>query len=41
MVPVPDEQKAAPFRVLAEGRIAIDDFEVISTAQMRRLEAHS
>jgi len=41
MVPVPDEQKAAPFRVLAEGRIAIDDFEVISNAQMRRLEAHA
>lgn len=30
LVPVPSEQKAAPFRVLAEGRITIDDFEVIS-----------
>lgn len=41
MVPVPDEQKAAPFRVLAEARISIDDFEIVSTAQMRRMESHS
>lgn len=29
-VPVPGEQKAAPFRILAEAGIAIDDFEVIA-----------
>jgi ABC-type multidrug transport system ATPase subunit len=28
-VPVPASQKAAPFRVLAESRIAVDDFEVL------------
>jgi ABC-type multidrug transport system ATPase subunit len=32
LVPVPAEQKAAPFRILAEGRIAIEDFEVLSAA---------
>lgn len=30
LVPVPSEQKAAPFRVLADARIAVDDFEVIA-----------
>ncbi|MBX3404063.1 MAG: ABC transporter ATP-binding protein [Phycisphaeraceae bacterium] len=30
LVPVAREQKAAPFRVLAEARIAIDDFELIA-----------
>lgn len=29
LVPVPDSQKAGPFRVLAEAQIAIDDFEII------------
>lgn len=29
-VPVSAEQKAAPFRVLAEARIAIDDFELVT-----------
>lgn len=29
-VPVPAAQKAAPFRVLAEGRISVEDFEVIA-----------
>jgi ABC-type multidrug transport system ATPase subunit len=29
LVPVSAEQKAGPFRVLAEGRIAVDDFEVL------------
>lgn len=31
LVPVPKAQKAAPFRVLAEARIAVDDFEILST----------
>ena len=30
IVPVPHEQKAAPFRVLAEARIAVDDFDFSS-----------
>lgn len=30
LVPVPTPQKAAPFRVLADARISIDDFEVLS-----------
>lgn len=29
LVPVPEAQKAGPFRVLAEARIAIDDFEIM------------
>jgi hypothetical protein len=29
LVPVSAEQKAAPFRVLADAHIAIDDFELI------------
>lgn len=29
LVPVPREQKAAPFRVLAEAKILIDDFELV------------
>ncbi|MBX3323319.1 MAG: ABC transporter ATP-binding protein [Phycisphaeraceae bacterium] len=32
LVPVTPEQKAAPFRVLAEARITIDDFELVSVA---------
>jgi len=30
LVPVPRDQKAAPFRVLAEARVTIDDFDIIS-----------
>jgi ABC-2 type transport system ATP-binding protein/nitrous oxidase accessory protein len=30
LVPVPPERKAAPFRLLAEARIPVDDFEVVS-----------
>ncbi len=30
LVPVPSEQKATPFRLLAEARITIDDFEIIA-----------
>lgn len=32
LVPVVPEQKAAPFRLLADARIAIDDFEIISAS---------
>ncbi len=32
LVPVAPSQKAAPFRVLAEARIAVDDFEVVTSA---------
>jgi hypothetical protein len=28
LVPVPPPQKAAPFRILTEARIGIDDFDV-------------
>lgn len=41
LVPVPREQKAAPFRVLAEARISIDDFELISDAAAAKKENHS
>ena len=33
LVPVPTPQKAAPFRVLAEGRILVDDFEILAAVQ--------
>lgn len=32
LVPVSAERKAAPFRVLADARVAIDDFEIVSLA---------
>lgn len=32
LIPVSHDHKAAPFRVLAEGRISIDDFELVSGA---------
>lgn len=32
LVPVAPSQKAGPFRVLAEARIAVDDFEVVTSA---------
>lgn len=38
-VPVPAEQKAAPFRVLAEERIQVDDFDIISTRNGAAKEA--
>jgi ABC-2 type transport system ATP-binding protein/nitrous oxidase accessory protein len=31
IVPVPTPQKAAPFRVLAEGRISVDDFDLLAS----------
>lgn len=33
LVPVAPEHKAAPFRVLAEARVPVDDFEIVSLAQ--------
>jgi len=36
IVPVPTPQKAAPFRVLAEGRISIDDFELLANSPHER-----
>lgn len=39
LVPVPREQKAAPFRVLAEARIAVSDFDIITTRNGSQ-EAH-
>jgi ABC-2 type transport system ATP-binding protein/nitrous oxidase accessory protein len=39
LVPVPTDQKAAPFRVLADARITIDDFEVVTEAQAALLAA--
>lgn len=41
LVPVPPEQKAAPFRVLAEARISVDDFELITDSAAARKENHS
>ena len=40
LVPVPQEQKAAPFRVLAEHRIQVEDFQLITQAQAQRMEPH-
>lgn len=37
LVPVAPEQKAAPFRVLAEARIPVDDFEVVSLTHARAM----
>jgi len=45
LVPVPREQKAAPFRVLAEAKISIEDFELITDSTAKGMpsgmEAHS
>lgn len=41
LVPVPAPQKAAPFRVLAEARIRIDDFEILGGPGAGREEAHA
>jgi ABC-type multidrug transport system ATPase subunit len=40
VIPVRPEQKAAPFRVLAEARITVDDFEIVSAVQAAELAAH-
>jgi ABC-2 type transport system ATP-binding protein len=37
VVPVPSSQKAAPFRVLADARIAVEDFELVSAERASRL----
>ncbi|MBL9147830.1 MAG: ABC transporter ATP-binding protein [Phycisphaerae bacterium] len=37
LVPVPSSQKAAPFRVLADARIAVEDFELVSTERASAL----
>ncbi|MBS0196149.1 MAG: ABC transporter ATP-binding protein [Planctomycetes bacterium] len=34
LVPVENEQKAVPFRLLADARITVDDFELIPAAQL-------
>lgn len=41
LVPVTPTSKAAPFRVLAEARIAIDDFEIVSLDRAAALAAHA
>lgn len=40
LVPVPREQKAAPFRVLAEASIAVEDFELITADAAGAMAAH-
>lgn len=37
LVPVTSERKAAPFRLLAEARIPVDDFEIVSATHARRM----
>ncbi|MBL9120623.1 MAG: ABC transporter ATP-binding protein [Phycisphaerae bacterium] len=37
LVPVTPERKAAPFRLLAEARIPVDDFEIVSATHARRV----
>jgi len=39
LVPVAPEQKAGPFRVLADARIPIDDFELVSNSHAANLAA--
>lgn len=41
LVPVLPEQKAVPFRLLAEARVPIDDFEVVSTRHAAALAART
>ena len=36
LVPVSNDHKAAPFRILAEARIPIDDFEIVPVNQTPR-----
>jgi ABC-type multidrug transport system ATPase subunit len=38
LVPVPIAQKAAPFRVLADAHISIDDFEIVANNHIHRVE---
>lgn len=41
LVPVSPEHKAGPFRVLADARIPVDDFELVSLAHAGALAAHT
>lgn len=41
LVPVPPDQKAAPFQVLAEARIRVDDFEVVTLARAAAMASHA
>ena len=41
LVPVAPESKAAPLRLLAEARIVVDNFEIVSVAKAMSLAAHS
>lgn len=41
LVPVPFTQKAAPFRILADGHISIDDFEVVAGPQVASADGHT
>jgi ABC-2 type transport system ATP-binding protein/nitrous oxidase accessory protein len=41
LVPVPGEQKAAPFRVLGDARVRIDDFELLDTMPGHSGAAHT
>lgn len=41
LVPVSAECKAAPFRVLAEARVHVDDFEVVTKEQAAALVSHN
>lgn len=40
LVPVSAERKALPFRVLADARIPVDDFELVSLAHAAAIAAH-
>ncbi len=40
LVPVPSAQKAAPLRVLAEARLPVEDFELVSAERAPATEAH-
>lgn len=41
LVPVTSDQKAAPFRMLADARIPVDDFEVVTLSRAQALAAHA
>lgn len=40
LVPVDHSQKAAPFRVLAQGRVSVDDFEMTAVASAKSPSLH-
>lgn len=41
LVPVPPERKAVPFRVLADARITVEDFDLVDAAEAASLAAQS